>query len=198
MKLIFKGVYKSNEQLPKGVLPKGAVKFAEPDNFAQLFWYSLLYTIPTSILIALFVFISHLIHGALVVNVSNIGFVLSLLAIIPHELLHAVCFEKSAEVELYISPKNFAVFVLSVQPVSKLRFIFLSMLPNLILAWIPLVIWVIMPYSNAISDLLLTYAAFSALMGVGDYMNVFNAIRQMPKGSMQQISGFNSYWFMPQ
>ena len=32
-------------------------------------------------------------------------------------------------------------------------------------------------------------------MGSGDFMNIYNTIKQVPKGAMTQISGFNSYWF---
>jgi hypothetical protein len=89
------------------------------------------------------------------------------------------------------------MFVTSAQPVTKARFIFLSLFPNLVFGWLPLAVWTFLPYNGAYSNHLFTFAFFSILFGVGDYMNAFNAARQMPKGSMQQISGFNSYWYMP-
>ncbi|MCL2003932.1 MAG: DUF3267 domain-containing protein, partial [Oscillospiraceae bacterium] len=95
---------------------------------------------------------------------------------------------------LFIAPKQLSLFVTSTQPITKARYIFMSLFPNLVFGWLPLAVWmVVLPYN---SDLL-TFAVFSILFGIGDYMNVFNAVRQMPKGSMQQLSGFNSYWFIP-
>ena len=35
-------------------------------------------------------------------------------------------------------------------------------------------------------------------MGGGDFMNMFNAAVQMPLGSLTQLSGMHSYWFMPE
>ena len=34
--------------------------------------------------------------------------------------------------------------------------------------------------------------------GIGDYMNVFNALTQMPKGAKTYLNGFNSYWYLPE
>ena len=47
------------------------------------------------------------------------------------------------------------------------------------------------------SDILLWFSFCCISFGGGDYMNVWNALRQMPRGSIQQISGFHSYWYMP-
>ena len=34
-------------------------------------------------------------------------------------------------------------------------------------------------------------------MGFGDYMNVFNALTQMPRGARTYLYGFHSYWYQP-
>jgi len=71
------------------------------------------------------------------------------------------------------------------------------MLPNLVFGWIPLFIWMLLPYHEGTSHILFTASVFAVLLGGGDYMNVFYTLCQQPNGSMQQISGINSYWFMP-
>ena len=200
MKLIYKGRYKSEEQLPKGTLPLGAVKFREPSTPEELNKVMMWFMIPALILIALIVIGSAVLHGSLNFRFGSLrfwaGIMLTLLILLPHELLHAICFGKGAEVELYVSPKQMILFVVSTKAITKGRFIFLSLLPNLVFGWAPLLIWAALPY-GAHSTVLFSFSAVSILCGVGDYMNVYNAIRQMPKGSMQQLSGFNSYWFMP-
>lgn len=87
-------------------------------------------------------------------------------------------------------------FVISTKPISKRRFIFLSLLPNIVFGWIPLLIWAFMPYDAAVSNILLPFSIICITFGVGDYLNVWNAMRQMPKNSMQVLSGFNSYWYI--
>jgi len=200
MKLIYKGRFKGKDQLPKGVLPPNAVKFREPNSLVMVNVIGILFLIPVLLLVILAVVLSELFHGAVDFNFSLtyifITGALVLLSFFPHELLHAVCFGKGAEVELYVSPLAF--FVTSTVPITKMRFIFLSLLPNLIFGVIPLLLWIALPYFESFSDVLFLFAVFSLCLGAGDYINVFNATLQMPKGSMQQLSGINSYWFMPE
>ena len=197
MKLIYKGISKSNEQLPIGVLPENAVKFKEPKNMTETMIIASIFVLPAMLGVLLFLLGSSLLHGDLEVNGTFRGILLAMLSLVPHEYLHAICFGKETEVELFIAPKQIALFVVSTQPVSKGRFIFMSLLPNLAFGWLPLAVWMILPYNAVFSDHLLTFSVLSILFGIGDYLNVFNAVRQMPKGSMQQLSGFNSYWFIP-
>ena len=197
MKLIYKGIYESNEQLSIGVLPENAVKFKEPKNMTETMIIASVFILPAILGVGLFLVGSLLLHGDLTLDTTFIGLLLSLLCLFPHKYLHAICFGKEAEVELFIAPKQLSMFVISTQPVTKARFIFMSLFPNLAFGWLPLAVWMILPYNAAFSGHLFTFSVLSILFGIGDYLNVFNAARQMPKGSMQQLSGFNSYWFIP-
>jgi len=140
-------------------------------------------------------------HGGLAIEFDLltifIASLLALLTVVPHELLHAVCFGKDAEVEVYVAPKQMSAFVVSTHPVSKSRFIFLSLLPNIVFGWLPLVVWAFLPQQGFLMNVFFIFSISCILFGIGDYLNAFNAARQMPKGSMQQLSGFHSYWFMP-
>jgi len=197
MKLTYKGIFKSNEQLPIGVLPENAVKFKEPKNMTETIIIASIFVLPAMLGVMLFLFVSSLLHGDLEIHGTFIGLLLAMIFVVPHEYLHAICFGKEAKVELFIAPKQIALFVISTQPITKGRFIFMSLFPNLAFGWLPLAVWMILPYNTVFSDHLLTFSVLSILFGIGDYLNVFNAVRQMPKGSMQQLSGFNSYWFIP-
>jgi hypothetical protein len=197
MKLVYKGVFRNNDQLPEGGLPEGAVKFREPDSMPAAIATAMVFVIPAALLIALCMAASYLLHGELHGGGSWVGALAALLMILPHELLHALCFGKDAEVWLFVAPKQLSAFVASAQPVTKARFIFLNLLPNLLFGWLPLLVWTLLPYNAAYSGHLFSFAVVSILCGIADYMNAFNAARQMPRGSMQQISGFNSYWYVP-
>ena len=198
MKLIFKGIYKTKDQLPKGVLPDNAVKFREPDTVSGACLVSMLFIFPAALFIILCIFASYILHGELNISVSRVGIYASFLTVLPHELLHVIAFGKGTEAELYISPKHFSAFVTSTKPITKGRFIIMSLLPNITFGLIPMLAWVVLPNSEMYSPFLFGFSLISILFGLGDYLNVFNAIRQMPKGSMHQLSGINSYWFMPQ
>lgn len=202
MKLVYRGNYKGEEQLPKGDLPENAVPFVEPETPAKLNLTASLFAIPALLLCGVLTLCSVLIYGRFRFSMNHIwcpiGAFASLLTVLPHELLHGVCFGRNARVELYVSLKNLMAFVVSTEPVSKRRFIGLSLLPNLVFGWLPMLVWAFCPLGDAAASFLFAFSIMSVLLGVGDYMNVWNALRQMPKGSMQQLSGFHSYWYLPQ
>jgi hypothetical protein len=199
MKLIWRGKFINEKQLIAGDLPYNAIRFKEPETPAMINLIASLFIIPVIIVIAIAVYIKTLLGTNInffdMFNLWGIG--LALLVIFPHEFLHAICFPKRAEVQVWYSLKNMMAFVFSTCPTSKLRFIFLCLLPNIIFGLIPLIAWIFIPLEfTVISKTVLTFASFSLSMGIGDFLNVYNATIQMPKNSVTQLSGFHSYWYM--
>lgn len=119
------------------------------------------------------------------------GSVISLALLFPHELLHAICFK--GDVYLYTNWSQGMLFVIGPETMSKGRFIFMSLLPNIVFGFIPYIIGMIFP-----NLVLLTFmGAICTGSGAGDYYNVFNAMTQMPRGARTYLYKFNSYWYMP-
>ncbi|MPM79985.1 hypothetical protein SDC9_127028 [bioreactor metagenome] len=75
---------------------------------------------------------------------------------------------------------------------SKARFIIMSLLPNIVFGIGPYIIGLIIK-----NNVLTTLGIFATSMGCGDFINVYNAITQMPKGARTYLHKFNSYWYMP-
>ena len=200
MKLIYRGRYTGEDQLPRADLPPGAVPFREPADTAALNLAAMKWSLLALALAAALGAATIPLRGGLVLGAGfwfMAGFAASFLTLLPHELLHGVCFGRGAEVHLFVSPKDLMAFVVCTRPISKARFILMSLLPNLIFGWLPFLLWCLTPYSGAWSDGLLWFSLCCISFGGGDYLNVWNALRQMPRGSVQQISGFHSYWYMP-
>lgn len=200
MKLIWKGKFENEKQLPLGNLPDNAVRFKEPETPAKLNLVASLFIIPVIIIIGIAVVIKMLLsNSAISFTIFSVwGVALTFLVIIPHEFLHAIAFPKHAEVQVWYSLKNMMAFVISTCPTSKSRFIFLSLLPNIVFGFIPLIVWIFIPPEfSQISEIVFSFASFSLLMGIGDFLNVFNATIQMPKRAITQLSGFHSYWYLP-
>ena len=192
MKLIYKGKFDGNpKSLPHNAHKPNAVKFKEIDDPKKL---SLLANIIASIL-AIILFI--ILFLRVEINIFEdsvkimIGCLLSMLALFPHEILHAICFKE--EVYLYTYFSKGMLFVTGKETMSKSRFIFMSLLPNIIFGFIPYIISMINPSLITLG----IFGAMSITCGAGDYYNVFNAITQMPKGSRTYMYEFNSYWYMP-
>lgn len=119
-----------------------------------------------------------------------------LVAVLPHELLHAVCYPKDANTHIYISPKAVAAFVWSDGALKKMGFIFMSVLPFLAFSVLPFIMWLILPEGSLCGEIAVSLSFFSTLGCSGDFMNIFNAAVQMPKGSKEILFKMNSYWYM--
>lgn len=120
-----------------------------------------------------------------------IGSILTLVTMPIHEILHSLCFKE--EVEFYTYLKKGLLFVVGTESMTKFRFVFMSMLPNIAFGFIPYILFFIFPSQVWLG----VWGAFCIGAGAGDYINVFNAITQMPKGSLCYMSGSRTYWYMP-
>lgn len=202
VKWAYKGKFIHMDQLPKADLPEGAVPFDEPSDLGELAKAALPYLFGTAIpvlAISAVVMILRLEgeRGQFLGWPMVVGSISAFLTILPHELLHGLCFGPGAEVEMYSDLKKGIFFVVCTRPITKGRFIFLSLFPNLVFGWIPWLLWLVLPIDPRLSSVLWSFSLICITFGAGDYMNVANALRQMPKGSMQVLSGFNSFWFRP-
>ncbi len=187
MKLIYKGKFDGNpESIPCGEHMPGAMKFKEFDDPKKMTVFANLAAIVLLVaLLALF----FLRTGGFVLTLW--GYILPLLTLFPHELLHAVCFKN--EVYLYTYFKQGALFVVGPETMSKKRFIFLSLLPNVVFGFLPYTVAMLFPSFEVLG----VFGATCIAMGAGDYYNVFNAATQMPNGAKTYMYQFNSYWYMP-
>lgn len=120
-----------------------------------------------------------------------IGILLSVAAMVPHEFLHASCFR--GDVYMYQNLSRGLLFVTGPEDMSKGRFVFMSMLPNLVFGFVPFILFLIWPQLTLLGAL----GAVSIPAGFGDYYNVFNALTQMPRGARTYLYGFHSYWYQP-
>lgn len=191
MKLHCKGTYnKDPESLPCNPHKEGAVRFKEAENSKALGIIANILAVV--ILIPLFVFL-FLRYGFEEILLSLfLGSVASLLCLFPHELLHAVCFKE--DVYLYTNLKQGMLFVVGPETMSKGRFIFMSLLPNLVFGFIPYLLAMLVPQLSFLG----AFGALCISMGAGDYYNIFNAATQMPKGARTYLYQFNSFWYMPE
>lgn len=184
VKLIYKGKFDGNyDNLPYREHKPNYVKFKEASNATEL---AIKANIVAIILLILLLVIAFKQGNYL----NNWGILLSLLSLFPHEFLHAICFKE--EVYLYTLLKKGILFVVGNEDMSKTRFIIMSLLPNVVLGIGPYIIGLIIKNS-----VLTTLGIFATSMGCGDFINVYNAITQMPKGTRTYLHKFNSYWYMP-
>ena len=185
MKLIYKGKFNGDPaSIPHGEHKPDAVPFREIQNFKTL---SLVMNVAAIVLLVPLFALLFLRGGGKAY--SFLGCLLALLTLIPHEFLHAICFRET----VYLYRGGGLLFVTGPEDMSKLRFVFLSLLPNLVFGFVPFVLFLIAPQWSIFGSM----GALCICMGVADYYNVINALTQMPKGARTYIYGMNSYWYLP-
>ena len=193
MKLHYRGKYNLDPTtLPTCKHQPNAVKFKEVDSTKELADIANGIAIALMILLSIPVYLKY--KGSLFdyFDEMMVGAMLPLLTMFPHELLHALCFKEDDY--LYTDFKQGLLFVVGCETMSKQRFIFMSLLPNIVFGFIPYMI-------SFLGIQYLTLAVLGVIaigMGAGDYYNVFNALIQMPKGARTYLYQMNSYWYIPE
>ena len=190
MKLHYKGKYDKNpESIPSKPHKPNCVKFKESEDSKKLSRKMNIIAIPILLIFFIPVLLSDIQSTC---SQSVPALILFLLLLFPHEILHAICFKE--DVYLFTNFSHGMLFVAGPEDMSKSRFIFMSLLPNIVLGLIPYLIFVINPEWT----LLGIVASYNLSSGSGDYLNVYNAITQMPKGARTYLHHFNSYWYIPE
>ena len=146
MKLHYMGKFNLDpDSLPQAEHKPGAVEFKEADSMKKL--SVIANTVACIILVILGAAAFFRIVPVAEPKSATITWFAALLGsiviIFPHELLHALCFKK--DVYLYTNLKQGMLFIIGTETMSKGRFIFMSMLPNLIFGIVPYVIGMIFP-----------------------------------------------------
>ena len=196
MKLIYKGKFSGDVQdIPHGEHRPNAVKSREIDDPQKLSLVANLVSLGiTALTIAAYVL--RVWNAGL--SASSLGWqfllgaLLSLVCLFPHELLHGLCFRK--EVYLYTYWSHGMLFVTGPEDMSRARFVFMSLLPNLVFGAVPFVLGMIWPQLGILGAL----GAISLGAGAGDYYNVLHALTQMPPKARTYLYGFNSWWYLPE
>lgn len=191
MKLHYRGKYNLNpESLPHGIHKPGAIPFKEASDTKTL---GLVANIVAGIALIPLLAALYLRYGKSILSIqSSFACIFAFAVIFPHEFLHAICFKK--DVYLFTNLSQGMFFVVGPETMSKGRFIFMCLLPNIVFGFIPYIISMVYPPLAFLG----VFGAFSISMGAGDYYNVFNAITQMPKGARTYLYQFNSFWYMPE
>ena len=188
MKFHYKGKFSGDpDDLPYLEHEPGAVPFDEPQDPKKLG----LIANGIALVIAIAALVILFFRGGLTAF-NPIGCILMLLTLFPHELLHAVCFRD--DVYMYTNLKHGMLFVVGPERMSKGRFVFMSLLPNIVFGFIPFAIYLIWPEHTILG----TMGALCISAGAGDFLNVFNALTQMPKGAKTYLHKFNSFWYVPE
>lgn len=175
-----------------GELSKNAKKMNMPTTSKEMMIKALPFIIPASVILFLSVYFKSGEIFLLRLYII-IGVLLGFLALIIHELLHAIVYPKNANVYIGIA-KPITFVALASYPLKKEKFILMCLLPY-ILGIIPLILFWIMP----ITDMKIHSILFGlSAMGLGspypDLFNVYQVLKQTPKNCKIQFYKDDTYY----
>ena len=179
----------------KGKLDSNAVKMKTPDTIGQVQIKSIPFMVCAMVIIFLSMFIKTYFAKSIVVSFPFIivGFIIGFFLLFVHELLHAIVYPR--KVNKYIAiVKPFSPVALASYPLSKKRFILMSLLPY-VLGIIPLTIFMISSPNNTVLNAIVFGMTFVGLASPApDTYNVCQVIKQVPKGKKVQFYEDDMYY----
>lgn len=185
-------------------IPEGSVMFKEPDSSDKAFAMGALISAPL-ILIMFFAGLARMIllyrkvqgiefgYGIMVFMITMAATYVSQYI---HEYIHAFALPKEIKKQIYVMPQNQMFFVYIEECVPKGSFLISLLAPAVILGIIPFVVWLIIApvFSVYVSLGIAIYSFIMTLCAIGDYLNVYNCIKQVPRGAKVFNRGWHSYW----
>lgn len=198
------GKFKDESQIMHGKIYENSVQFKEENTTSKVFVKGFLISFPIiAILLAVAIIrIVPKIGKVEKIAISSFLFYAIIIVIILfallylHEIIHAICFPKCSKKEIWIYAKGGTLFVYCNECVSKWRFIWICLAPNVLLGVLPYIIGIAMINKVEITTIIiLLFISFTMIVsGVGDYYNTYNAITQVPQNGKIFNYGIHSYW----
>lgn len=179
-----------------GRLSENAHKMNMPKTTAQMMLKAVPFLIFPFGIIFLSMFCKTFCSRQLVIHPAfvPIGLAVGLLALLLHEYLHAIVYPKEATVSIGIYPKALAPVALVSYPLKRGRFIGMSLLPT-VLGIVPILIFLFSPATlQAWNGFWFGCAIIGLVSPYPDFYNVYQVLRQTPKGSRIQFHGEDTYW----
>lgn len=221
----FMGRFKDEEVLKQRPLPPDAVPYDE-GSLGDVVRKGFLISLPWQIIMFTSVLIRYLqvrdrmpgeairgipsLFNVLTVNATDsvllnagVGLIvligINILLTLLHELIHAVTVPRGHEAQIWSYLDKGAMFVFFPEPVSRVRFVVVSLAPNVVLAFIP---WLFLLFAAPVLTAqaywwIFIQAFLMSVGGIGDYANVWHTLTQVPKGGQVYSYGVNSYWTPP-
>lgn len=112
-----------------------------------------------------------------------------------HEYIHAWLCPYKSEKEIWIYQMQ-AALVYCNAPMSRMRFIVMSVAPATILGFVPYAVWLLFgQIPSAMASIYWMLLSWTMVFGgIGDFYNVRNIWQQVPKDAMVFNYGIHTYW----
>ncbi len=180
----------------QGQLPANAVKLAMPATTSELMRKAAIFLLIPFVVIFAAMFGKTFLSRQVSVDLWGVlaGVLAGFPGLLLHELLHAIPYPRQAVVYIGFYPKSLAAMALVSYPLSRRKFIRMSLLPMLLGA-IPMLLFLLLPAGLLkLNGFLFGFAAMGLTSPYPDYYTVFQVLRQTPSRCRLQFAGDDLYY----
>ncbi len=185
----------------KANLPENAIAIDEPSTQSEFLTKSYIFIIPIILIIALTI-IAIKKKKNLTVDKKElrkgivIGVMIGFLFVIIHEFIHALFYPNESIVNIGIVLNPFYAYATSINEISKISFITMSIMPFIILGVIPFILFIYYFSKNIkIASILLGFCIMGLIGGTPDLYNIYNISKQVPNNAIIINSENHTYWY---
>lgn len=194
MKIENKGVINTYREAERPV-SENAVKYIDPEAMEHEGKGTAFYCIMAMIFPIIIFSVKYAMIGEIPLMFSIAGIAIGCVLSLPREILRGLCFPKGSTTELYQMIKPPRMFVTCNIPMSKGRFVFVNMVPGIMLGIVPLMVWLFISPYTYLARTLFSIGFISIIAGGRDYMNILKTIVRVPPFSGILMSGAKIYYF---
>lgn len=192
-KIEYRGVIDYAHQI-KATVPKAAVKYIDPYDEDCGSNNKMLYSVLAMLFPVVLVIIKYMIENEIPFVFNILGCIIGCIVLLPHELMHGICFPKEAHVGLYQMIKPSRMFIAASIPVSKARYILMRVFPNFVLGILPLLIWMCISPDTYIAKTLFSIGFINVIAGAEDYMSIVKTVQHVSPFSNIYVAGIKTYY----
>lgn len=201
--IIYRGKFENEKQLiGNDKLSKKAIQFKEGKKIEDIYNLGFILELPIIIPIIIITILRiqgidghinlNLKTGIIVAIAILINYILKFI----HEFIHAYFYPIKSKKTIWKYTSKGAYFTYCNTKISKIRFIVISLAPMIILGIVPFIVWLFIADKIELT-ISLVYVFLTWIMiffAMGDLVNVYNTIKQVPKSAKVFNYGLHSYW----
>lgn len=203
MAIRFRGFLSDFSQLEYGYCPPQSVRLEEASALDDMLMQAMRQSVPIFLLVGA-LSVVRLMKGFAwsrdfsiwSVGIACLAWVLLYTGLIVlHECIHAMFFPRRAVKDVWVYQMQ-AAMVYCNTPVTRTRFIVMSLAPVTLLGFLPFIAWLLgaAAVSPVVSLFWMTMSWSMIFGGIGDFYNVRNVLQQVPRGAWVFNYGMHTYW----
>ena len=205
LNITYRGKFENEKQLiDNDKIPQKTIQFKEGKEINDIFNLGFALVLPIIIPIIIITIIriqnieGHINFDLKTGCIIAIAILMNYILKFIHEYIHSCLYPIKSKKTIWKYTSNGAYLIYCNAKISKIRFIVISLAPMIILGITAFILWLfIADKIDLIISLVYVFLTWiMTFFAMGDLVNVYNTIKQVPKNAKVFNYGLHSYWYL--